>query len=261
MQLNDMHVTVLMAVYNDTGTVEAAVESVRAQTYPDWDLLIVDDGSTDKTPAILRRIAEQDKRITVLRNPTNRGLAASLNIGWRQARGELIARMDADDLCLPERLQRQVQFMTAHPEVGVLGTGAEFMTHDGRTLGHASRPRQHEELTRRILRENPFFHPSVMVRQSFYEAMDGYDERLRRGQDYDLWLRGRHAFRFHNLAEPLIRYRARRRTSLKPSLWATYVMARTVCRERMPPTHFWFPLRWFLGGVLAKIGLRQMRLN
>ena len=256
-----MHVTVLMAAYNDGASVEAAVESVRAQTYPDWDLLIVDDGSTDRTPAILQRLAQQDERITVLRNPTNRGLAASLNIGWRRARGELIARMDADDLCLPERLQRQVQFMTAHPEVAVLGAGVEYMDQNGRTLGRGVRPQQHEELVQKILREAPFYHPSVMVRRAFYEALGGYDERLRRGQDYDLWLRGRHRFRFHNLTEPLIRYRLPQKLSIKPILWATYVLFRTVCRERTSLGHFWYPLRWFAGGVLTRTGLRRKRLR
>jgi len=256
-----MHVTVLMPVYNDAGTVEAATESILAQTYTDWDLLIIDDGSTDQTPASLQRLARQDKRITVLRNPTNRGLAASLNIGWRQARGELIARMDGDDLCLPERLQCQVQFMTAHPEVGVLGTGVEYMDKDGRTLGRGVRPRRHEELVRKVLRETPFFHSSVMVRRAFYEALGGYDERFQRGQDRDLWLRGRHRFRYHNLPEPLIRYRVSSKPSWKSTCCGTYALLLALRRERMPLTHYWFPLRWFLGGALAKIGLRRTRLK
>ncbi len=255
------HVTVLMATYNDAASIKAAVESIRTQTYTNWDLLIVDDGSTDDTPAILQRLAQQDERITVVRNPTNRGLAASLNIGWRQARGELIARMDADDLCLPERLQRQVEFMTAHPEVAVLGAGVEYMDKDGRTLGRGVRPRRHEKLVQKILREAPFYHHSVMVRRAFYEVLGGYDERLRRGQDYDLWLRGRHRFRFHNLTEPLIRYRLRQRLSMKPVLWATYVLFRAVCRERMSFVHFWYPLRWLGGGVLTRTGLRRKRLR
>ncbi|MFH1918719.1 MAG: glycosyltransferase, partial [Planctomycetota bacterium] len=255
-----MHVTVLMAVYNDAGTVEAAVESIRTQTYTNWDLLMVDDGSTDDTPAILQRLAQQDERITVLRNETNRGLPAALNIGWRQARGELIARMDADDLCLPERLQRQVEFMTAHPEVAVLGTGVEYMDEDGRTLGRGVRPEQHEELVQKILRESPFYHPSVMVRPTFYEALGGYDERIRRAEDRDLWLRGRRRFRYHNLREPLIRYRISGKPSWRDIYDGTYALLLAVRREQMPLVCYWYPLRQLLGGVSIWTGLRRKRL-
>jgi glycosyltransferase involved in cell wall biosynthesis len=103
-----MHVTVVMPAYNAVATVSAAIESIRKQTYTHWDLLIVDDGSTDGTWEVLKSAAFLDPRIALIRNPSNRGLAASLNTGWRQAGGEVIARMDADDTSLPQRFEKQI---------------------------------------------------------------------------------------------------------------------------------------------------------
>lgn len=256
-----MHVTVLMAVHNGAGTVSAAVQSILAQTYSNWELLIVDDGSSDDTPLILQSFAEQDERIHVISNSTNRGLPSSLNIGWKRSRSKLIARMDADDFSFPERLQRQVQFMNAHPEVAVLGTGAELIDEEGKSLGRATRPEQHEQLVAEILSNTPFIHPSVMVRREFYQTLGGYDERFRQGQDRDLWIRGRHQFRFHNLAEPLIRYRVRHRIRMGTILWGSYLLYHAVRRERMPLMKLQYPLKFFVASMLAKIGLWNSRLR
>lgn len=211
----EMHVTVVMPAYNGVAFIGNSVDSIISQTYHDWDPLVIDDGSTDGTLGLLRSAAERDSRITVIRNDLNRGIAASLNQGWRQASGELIARMDADDVSLPQRLEHQVGFMESHPEVDVLGTGAELVDRGGEALGLAFRPQQHEELARKMYKECPFIHPSVMVRRRFYEALNGYDEHLRRSEDNDLWLRGYKRFRFHNLQETLIRYRVSRTLSLR----------------------------------------------
>jgi glycosyltransferase involved in cell wall biosynthesis len=256
-----MHVTVLMAAYNEGSRVRLAVESIQSQTYADWDLLIVDDASTDSTPEILQELAASDQRISILRNQVNRGLAASLNIGWRKARGDLIARMDADDVSLSHRLQRQVAFMTEQPEVAVLGGGAELTNAEGHDLGWALRPETHVELASRILFENPFFHPTVMVRRSFYEALNGYDEGLRRAQDRDLWFRGYRRFRFHNLREPLIRYCMRRKPTLRSIFWGTLVLARAVKRDDQPIGAYWYPLRYLMATLLMKAGLWKIRLR
>jgi hypothetical protein len=162
---------------------------------------------------------------------------------------------------LPDRLKRQVAFLRANPRVDVLGSGAELVGEDGENLGRAVRPELHEELAKKILRENPFIHPSVMVRRRFYDALGGYDERLRRSQDRDLWLRGYRRFRYHNLCEPLIRYRVRSKPSLQTILLGTFVLARAVYRERMPYSRLWFPMRFFLATTLTKAGVWGTRLR
>src|ERR1043165_9066720 len=114
------HVTVLMAVYNGEPFLAKAIDSILAQTYEDFELLVVDDGSTDATPDIVRSYG--DRRVRTVRNPRNIGLARSLNVGLAEARGALVARHDADDLSYPDRFRRQVEFLAAHPDVAVLGT-------------------------------------------------------------------------------------------------------------------------------------------
>jgi glycosyltransferase involved in cell wall biosynthesis len=256
-----MHVTVLMGVYNEAGRVGRAIESVCAQTCDDWDLLAIDDASTDDTPRVLDQWRRRDERVHVLRNDSNLGLAATLNRGWRQARGELIARLDADDISLPDRLERQVRFLSENPGVAVLGTAAELIDERGTSLGCARRPSDHEELASRIFREVPLIHPSVMLRRSFYEALGGYDERLRRGQDYDLWLRGYKQYRFHNLPEPLIRYRVRRRPSLQSVFWGTSTQIRALKREGAPLVRYWYPARFCTAMLLSWAGLWNTRLR
>jgi glycosyltransferase involved in cell wall biosynthesis len=252
-----MHVTVLMAVYNGAAGVHAAVASILAQTYQDWDLIVVDDGSTDGTLAILEALASGDPRIRVLRNTVNRGLAASLNLAWSHASGAVLARMDADDLSHPDRLRRQVEFMATHPEVAVLGTGIELMDSEGRLLGYARRPERHEELEKRMYKENPFAHPSVIMRRSFLEAQGGYDGRLRWAEDSDLWLRGYRRFRYHNLQAPLLRYRVRKKIALRNSAYSALVLLRASLREGLFPTHWWYALRPLVAGTLVNLGLRD----
>ena len=255
MTATSMHVTVLMGVYNQRRYVQSAVESILGQSYMHWDLLIIDDASTDGTWELLQSITRGDGRITIERNDLNRGLAASLNRGWRQARGNLIARMDADDESLPERLQRQIEFLQDHPEVAVLGTGAELINEAGDSLGRMLRPAEHEALVSRIFRENPFIHPSVILRRSFLEATGGYDDALRRGQDYDLWLRGYRRFRYANLPHALIRHRVRRSPSWSAVLYGMFVLARGGMRDRHGGMGVWYALRFGFAAIL-----RGMRL-
>jgi len=254
-----MKVSVLMAVYNGADVVQAAVESILTQTYTEWELLIIDDASTDGTLPLLHELAAKEARIKIICNNFNRGLAASLNVAWKLAKGDLLARMDADDVSMPQRLERQVRFMESHPEIAVLGTGAELVDKKGRFLGIGFRPKQHDALVKNIYRENPFMHSSVMLRRKFYEAMGGYDERLRRAQDYDLWLRSYRRFQFHNLQEALIRHRVRQPLSLRAILSGTFVMAYNAYREGCLLTRGWYALRFFAAATSTKIGLMDMR--
>jgi glycosyltransferase involved in cell wall biosynthesis len=254
-------VTVLMVTHNEESCVEAAVSSLRDQSFEDWDLLVVDDASTDQTPALLAMLASGDRRVHVLRNAANVGLAASLNRGLRESKTDLIARLDGDDTCFPDRLAAQVRYLSEHPDVAVLGTGAELRDEQGRLLGVALRPERHESLVARIFQENPFIHPSVMARREFFEACGGYDERLRRAQDYDLWLRGYRRFRYQNLTRALIRYRVRRKPRLDALVYGAFMLLRAARREGRLATKGWYALRYLGAGVATRMGLWSTRLR
>lgn len=245
-------VTVIMSALNDSSTVADAVESIRGQSYKEWRLIAVDDGSTDATGRILDEFATQDERIEVIHHAANAGLGSSLNEALSLARGELIARMDGDDISHPERFSRQVSFLAANPEIHVVGTAAELMDSGGQSVGVFTPECEHDSIVGSMFRKTPFVHPSVMARREFFSMLGGYDERLKRGQDFDLWVRGGRHFRYANLPEALIRYRIRRRPSLLTILYASYVTLRAARREGKLLTHGWLALRCLMVGLWAR---------
>ena len=257
--MNPVPITVLMAVRNSVGSVERAVLSIIHQTYKTWEFFVVDDASTDGTWEVVQALARRDPRVMVMRNSERRGLAASLNLVWPRSRHELIARMDGDDESLATRLERQACFMVEHPEVAVLGAGAELVDESGAFLGVAIPPEHHDELVRDMYRRNPFIHPSVMMRRSFLECLGGYDGLLWRAQDQDLWLRAYRQFRFHNLQEPLIRYRVRRALSWEATLSGTFVLARGAYREGRMLSRGWYAVRFLLAALTGRARLRASR--
>jgi glycosyltransferase involved in cell wall biosynthesis len=193
-----------MAVHNGAAYVQEAIASVLAQTYARFEFVIVDDGSTDATADLLRAAVRRDLRVVLLCNPANLGLAASLNAGIAAARGDFIARMDADDLSHPRRLERQVAFMQSHPQVGVCGTWA-------RTIGRAGvmrYPTADTAIRCELLFHAPLAHPSAMLRRSVLaERGLAYDPSVRHAQDYDLWVRCAEHTQFANLPAYLLSYR------------------------------------------------------
>jgi glycosyltransferase involved in cell wall biosynthesis len=201
-------VTVLISAHNDLRFLPEAVESIFAQTFDDYEFLIIDDGSTDGTRAYLDSL--RDPRVRVLRNLTNVGLTPSLNRGLDAAAGEFVARIDADDVALPQRLARQVEFLRAHPEVAVCGSARDMVDERGSFVAHA--PAAEDDLCIRwkCLLGNPFAHPTVMFRLDLLDEHGlRYDERCRTAQDYELWTRLLAMTRGANLREPLMKYRLR----------------------------------------------------
>ena len=194
-------VSVLMGVHDGEPWVGEAVASVLAQTAPDLELIVVDDGSDDGTPATLAAI--RDPRLVVVRQ-TRQGLTRALNRALALARAPLLARLDADDLALPQRLARQREFLDAHPEIGLLGTGAREVDAGGREVGRVTPPADDAAIRRALIRGNPFVHSSVMLRRRALDEVHGYDERLAVAQDYDLWMRMSRVTRLANLTEPLV---------------------------------------------------------
>jgi glycosyltransferase involved in cell wall biosynthesis len=195
-------VSVLMAVHNGSPWVVEAVGSVLSQTAADLELIVVDDGSTDATPEELHAL-RQEPRLRVERQP-RAGLARSLDRALALARAPLVARLDADDLALPDRLARQRAFLEAHPEVGLLGTGAREVDAAGREVRVVRPPEGDREIRRALIRRNPFVHSSVMLRRSLVQQVGGYDASFPVAQDYDLWLRLSAVTRMGNLPESLV---------------------------------------------------------
>lgn len=199
-------VSVLMAVYNGERYLPEAIDSILGQTFTDFEYLIVDDGSTDRTLQIIN--SYQDPRIKVIRNPHNIGLTRSLNKGLNVACGEYIARMDGDDISLPDRLSRQVAYMDARLEVGVCGTWAKEIDSQGEVTGTRKMP-VGKSLEHDFWRPSPIIHPSAMIRRSHLDGLR-YDEQLQYAQDFDLWLRIRATHKLANLPEYLLLYRMHR---------------------------------------------------
>jgi len=202
-------VLIALSVYNDATTLSRAIESILAQTFSDWRLVVVDDGSTDCSQKTIQKYVNLDRRIKSISNKSNCGLAFSLNKAIASGNEPLIARMDADDFALPNRLEMQKNFLDINPDVDVLGTAAKFRNQSGGSFRIITKPLVHDDIYSRIETINPFVHSSVMMRRSFFDAMQGYDITCTRAQDYDLWLRGVDKYIYANLSDVLMEYEMR----------------------------------------------------
>lgn len=201
-------VTVLMSVHNDRPFVAEAVRSILAQSFEDFEFFIIDDASRDGSSDVLRAIA--DPRVRLLTNAANQGLTRSLNIGLRAARGRYVARMDGDDVSEPDRLARQVAFLEASPEVGVLGTGRVLIDERGGVVANAPATCGRLRVLWKMLLGNALAHPTVMLRREVLERHRlRYDESFQTAQDYELWTRLLRHTQADNLDAPLLRYRLR----------------------------------------------------
>jgi len=199
-------VSVLMSVYDGEAFVAEAVDSILAQTFQDFEFLIVDDGSTDRSARILADYAGHDPRIRVLRQQ-HRGLIASLNRGLNEARGVYIARMDADDVALPERLVLQVTFLDANPSVAALGGAIELIDERGQSIRIAHYPTLPDDVRTEMIKGNQLAHPAVTMRADLVRSLGGYRPAFRHAEDYDLWLRLDEKADIANLPQLLLRHR------------------------------------------------------
>jgi glycosyltransferase involved in cell wall biosynthesis len=198
-------VTVVMPVRNGARWLREAVESVVSQTLPDWELLAIDDGSTDDTPRILSEFAKATSIRVIRQEPL--GLVSALNRGLAEARSPLLARLDADDRALPERLDRQLRHLRAHPDIGLLGSWAQKIDDSGNRRGQLRPATEPEELARILARGNPFVHSSVMFRTELVRRLGGFRPAFRAAEDYDLWLRIAETAKLANLPETLVAHR------------------------------------------------------
>ena len=225
-------VSVVMPVFNAGRFLGEALDSVLAQTYPDFELVIVDDASNDGSYELLQAYAARDPRVRVFRQPSNQGIVAARNRAFREARSDsrYFAILDADDVALPDRLARQVAYLEAHPDHALVGGQTLIIDAQGRPLGIRHYPRSYAEICAVITRFNPIAQPAVMLRRSVIEQTGGYSAEFPRCQDYELWLRVAAEHPIANLAEPVIRYRISdtqgKRTHLRQTLALTLTLQR-----------------------------------
>lgn len=198
-------VTVLMPAYNAGKYIAEAIRSVLGQSFADFELLIVDDGSSDNTLGVVHSF--KDPRIRLLVQE-NKGISQALNSGLQAARGAYIARFDADDICFPQRLDRQVLFLDGHPAYLVIGSDAEYISENGehlfnfRCAGHS-----HKEIQENLYSHCPFIHSAVMYRKEAILRAGGYSLHAHNFEDYLLWVQLEKWGKCYNLPEPLIKVR------------------------------------------------------
>ena len=199
--------SVIMSVYNGAAHLYPCVQSILQQHFTDFEFLIVNDGSTDGSARILRELAKADLRIKLIERE-NRGLVASLNEMIDVARAPLLARMDCDDVAMPNRFSAQIAYLAEHPEVGILGSNTHDLDEVGLLIGATDNYPSGPAEARSMLKGGPpVCHPSVMMRTALIRQLGGYRPAFRHAEDYDLWLRASLHTDIANLSDRLLLYR------------------------------------------------------
>ena len=197
-------VTVLMPVYNGEKYLQEAIDSILNQSYPFFEFLIINDGSIDQTDSII--LGNKDDRIRYIKNESNIGLIKTLNLGFSLAKGKYVARMDADDISLVNRLESQVVYLENNPKVGLLGSGYTFF---GDKDARVNYPEDNESLKLAALFYNPFCHPSVLIRKEVLDTSGFlFDEKYIHAEDYKFWTQLLSVTKCENLQDNLLLYRS-----------------------------------------------------
>lgn len=216
-------VSIIMGAYNEEKNIGKCIESILKQTFSDFELIICDDCSTDSTREIIQFYANKDNRIKLIKNERNLKLAASLNKCLKYSKSKYIARMDADDICLEDRILKQVRFLDEHPEYEMVGGGARIF--DGNNISGLRLPKEYPSKND-VIYGPPFIHPTIMIRKNILLSLQGYDTsgRTIRGQDWDLWFRFfSKDYSAYNIQEPLIIY-SETKEDLKKRTFKTSIM-------------------------------------
>lgn len=199
-------VSVILPVRNAEQWLEPSIRSLLQQSLRDFEIVAVDDGSTDSSFGILDGYSKQDPRVMVVRQG-KLGLVAALNRGISEAQGAFIARLDADDQALPNRLEKQLRYLLENPAVGLIGSWAQEIDEKGRALGRRTPETDATKLASMLRTANPFVHSAVMMRREVVDRVGGYRTAFEGAEDYDLWLRMAEVAQISNIPEILVLYR------------------------------------------------------
>ena len=200
-------ISIIMSVYNAEEYLNAAIQSIINQTYSDWELIIINDSSNDESYNIMNKCAERDSRIRIINNAQNLGLTKSLNIGIDSAKVEYIARLDADDVADPTRLEKQINYLKENPDVVLVGTGGYIVDENGDILNSIRVVKNRYLIKKMLLYGNLFVHSSLMVKKDALVGIGKYRSKFVHSQDYDLILRLNEHYSLANLSEPLTYWR------------------------------------------------------
>jgi glycosyltransferase involved in cell wall biosynthesis len=259
-------ISIIMPVWNGEKYLAAAVDSLLAQTYTDFELLVIDDGSTDRTPEILRSYA--DPRLRVLRLD-HAGIVVALNHGLSQAKAQWVARLDADDLSLPRRLELQWQAVNRHPQAVLCHTNVTYFGEDSLSIGEARLPRSRSFTALRLCYQCPIVHSTVLFKKSAALAAGGYLPEERHAEDFSLWGRLLEQGEFVTLPQKLVQFRVHQQSVSQKNLEVQRALARQIgirhcqqffrlnepeaamanailranARERVPQDWWWFLTR------------------
>ncbi|NQT46452.1 MAG: glycosyltransferase [Candidatus Omnitrophica bacterium] len=231
-------ISVVMAAYNEEKYLRKAIESILNQTFSDFEFIIINDGSTDTTSKIIKEYISRDSRIKT-KDTGNSGLTRAKNIALEMAKGDLIAMMDADDISLPDRLEKQRRFLEYNQDVGLLGSGYYRIDEQGNILYEHNPVTGSKEIHKNLIKRNIFCHSTIVVRRGVFDKVGFYNENWRTSQDYEFYFRVTKDFKLANLKIPLVCWRlsktsisfTRQKDQLKDALRAQL----NAMRERQYP--------------------------
>lgn len=198
-------ISIILPAYNAAAFVVKAVNSILQQTYRDFELIIINDGSTDATEALIQPLLV-DQRIRYI-SRENKGLIATLNEGIALARADYIARMDADDIAMPERLAKQLAFLMSQPNIAVVGSAYLVINEQGLPISVRTPPKRHLTIAPLFWFGSPFAHPAVMINRKLLGEQLYYDADYPHAEDFELWIRLARNFKLANMPEVLLHYR------------------------------------------------------
>ncbi|HCJ66447.1 MAG TPA: glycosyl transferase family 2 [Elusimicrobia bacterium] len=257
-------VSVIMAAHNEEHNISRTIKSILNQTFSDFEFIIINDGSTDKTDEIIKKYRYEDKRIHII-SKENTGLADSLNIGIQHSSGEYIARMDADDVADEKRLEIQVNYLDNNPEIVMVGSWCYLIDLDRNIRIECKPPILNEDIRKHLQKDNPFIHSSVMMRKSVINKVGGYD-RIQRMEDYDLWVRITKDYKVANIPMFLItryenrnfytRYYYNGLSRLDIYSKRLRYQLKAVRNFGLFPETFWYLSRTVISILLCKLGIR-----
>lgn len=259
-------VSIIMGIYNCEDTLSEAIDSIINQSYQNWEFIICDDGSTDKTYEIAKSYEEKyPDKIIILRNKENMRLAASLNRCLGVATGKYVARMDADDISLPERLEKEVDYLEKHPDCDCVGTGRIIFDENGREYVRISNEIPKKE---NMLLGVPFAHPTIMMRKRVYDILGGYtvSKDTMRAEDADLWFRFfEKNFQGYVLQEPLYRYKETtqdyKKRSLKAAIGTAKVFYNGYKKLEFPKYKYFYAFKPIIAALLPNYIMKMYHMK
>ena len=273
-------ISVIMSIYNGERHLKEAVDSILNQTFKNFEFIIINDGSTDRTGRILKKYRKQDDRIKIINNKKNIGLTKSLNKGIRFSQGKYIARMDADDISLPKRLEKQLNFMEEHPKIGAVGCWYYLIDKNSKIFKKIQPPINFFKIKKAFINSSPIIHPGSMIKKIFLEKINLYDEKFKYSQDRDLWLRIMKYCQLAVIPEFLLKFRyssesISAKNEIEQKKCCLKAIRGAIKNKTYPKWYYVFTLRYLISICLPKpiwvlknkilnfIGLRydQKRIN